>query len=134
MMAKAILCDVYGLYSTRDKVIRYIGQSTKGTAKRHAEHLSHARLKRRKKDVTLRLSQWIRSEWRTGHGVLAITLVHNAEWNTIEREQIALFRQRGAVLINLHDGGAPIPPSDGLLQRMKRMTSLRQRQELGTGV
>lgn len=93
-------CQVYGLFSTENGVIRYIGQTTKSVAHRRKLHLKTAL-----EGGQWPLSKWIRKTLGKGFTLEAVVLVQNAEWNTTEIKMIAAYKANGANLLNATDGG-----------------------------
>jgi hypothetical protein len=93
-----ILFEIYALCDPRDGAIRYVGKAN-NSKKRLASHLRDAR--RRNSPVHV----WLRK--LTGLGlspelrILALTF----DWQTTERELIAVLRARGEALLNVAEGG-----------------------------
>lgn len=84
---------IYGLYSSADGYVRYVGQTTKPVAARLDQHVRTAR-----KGSSLPLYRWMRSQWRAGHRVRVHIIqrrVRPAELNLFERYWVAQF---GALL------------------------------------
>lgn len=94
---------VYGLASSEDGVIRYIGQTTRSLRVRLAGHMREAR----KTDT--RRARWIRAVLAGGHKVVLRPLVTGARWNETEMALIALYRRRGFDLVNTTIGGQGVP-------------------------
>lgn len=99
MKAKPLV-TVYSLSSSKDGVIRYIGQTTGRLDRRLIHHHYDA-----KKLSTIHKSNWIRSVINAGHEVVISALEENAEWGTAERKWIAHYRSLGVDLVNTTDGG-----------------------------
>lgn len=93
-------CSVYGLASSRDGAIRYVGQTTKSVDRRFAKHLENARL-----GIRSHLYNWIRGEISSGHQVFPKVLCDSAIWGETEMETIASFKMAGIVLVNATAGG-----------------------------
>lgn len=93
-------CEVYGLRSTRDGIIRYIGQTHGGAVARHKVWLSQAR-----QGFPGRVCGWIREELAADHTVEIIVIVSDARWNADQTAQIAAHRAAGAPLLNVRKGG-----------------------------
>lgn len=93
-------CTVYGLRSSQDGRIRYVGQTVMSLEKRLKNHLSHSRKYRHR-----HLSNWINSVIRSGYSVEIIVLRENATWNVSEIEVIAQLRADGSDLVNATCGG-----------------------------
>jgi len=96
-------CVVYGLSSSEDGVIRYIGQTVKAPERRLLAHKSQA--KRRRAAV----HHWICKVFEHGHALCMTILIDNAEWAVSERMEIEKRRSAGERLLNLTDGGDGIP-------------------------
>lgn len=101
-------CKVYGLFSTEDNSVRYIGQTKVSVDSRLLNH------RRRSKDHNTHLYNWMRKVHEEGYEVEAVVLLENAEWNTDEIRIIAEYRSRGVPLVNSTDGGDGVlnPPED----------------------
>jgi hypothetical protein len=94
---------VYGLSSTEDGVIRYIGQTTKSSLKKRLfEHLAAAK---RESDSS-RCYRWIRKVLRQGHRIEINLLEDDCPWGTAEQRWIAQYRrEHPGVLTNISEGG-----------------------------
>ena len=101
-MAEASIrtCTVYGLASSEDGQIRYIGQTTGPLRRRLLRHISHAK---RPSSKTYR-DCWIRKVLRAAD-LIAVVLLDSAVWNDTERRLIAEYRRNGARLVNATEGG-----------------------------
>jgi hypothetical protein len=99
---------VYGLCSSEDKKIRYVGQTTRTLADRLDSHI-HPNAYGKKR----RVWKWINGVINKGFKVEMITLQSNAIWNTSEMQWIAWFKADGIDLVNGTSGG------DGVLGRKK---------------
>lgn len=97
----AVRTTVYGLRRADDKVIRYVGQTTRTAQKRLNHHLSTAR----KPDLKYHKVCWIRKALNEGVEIEVVTLVENAVWDKTEREVIAKLKADGVELTNSNDGG-----------------------------
>lgn len=91
---------IYGLASSLDGEIRYVGQTTKPISERLKEHRAHA-----KKYPHRHLSCWVNSVKSSGHEIIVVMLTSDAVWNETERSLIAELRNAGARLVNGTDGG-----------------------------
>lgn len=91
---------VYGLYSPKDGLIRYIGQTTKRVPVRLRQHLQTAR-----EGGCWPVAKWLRKLIREGHEVKIVALAENAEWNVTEIQTIARYRAEGFPLLNVTAGG-----------------------------
>lgn len=98
-------CTVYGLASTKDNEIRYIGQTIRSTNSRLSDHLREAR--GRSKSA---LCEWIRSVWKSGQGIKLFVLHRGGEWNKSESEYFDLYTSLGADLVNTFPAGLTRPP------------------------
>jgi hypothetical protein len=97
-MAKPAI--VYGLTSTEDGQIRYIGQTIKPLNKRLRSHIDGA-----KRGGTWPVAKWIRKVIRQVFTVQIVPLVETAIWNDTEIETIAVYLAQGAKLLNATNGG-----------------------------
>lgn len=90
---------IYGLSSTRDQVIRYIGQTSTGLPEtRLAAH------RQRAKSGKAPLACWMRKEQAAGFDVRLTVLFWHGDAATSEKEYIALYRALGAPLLNVAVG------------------------------
>ncbi len=93
---------VYGLWSTRDRVIRYIGQTTSGLPEARLAAHRHAA----KRGARSPVARWIAAEIADGHAVEMRLLCRHGAAATSEREYIALYRAMGAPLLNVRSGSS----------------------------
>ena len=93
-------CVVYGLRSSRDGKIRYVGQSTVSPERRLRKHLKNAG-----DGIKTHLYNWMRGERLAGHEVQMFVIESEAVWGDTERRLIAWYRKHGAQLTNATDGG-----------------------------
>ena len=100
---------VYGLYSTRDKKIRYIGQTLNSAAGRLYQHINSA-----KSGSSSPVGEWIRREIAAGFSVRAQELILAARVDAGEVALIAALRDQGAEILNVRAGGG------GCLQRLAK--------------
>lgn len=120
-MTKPLSCTVYGLASTADGKIRYVGQTTKILRYRLSDHFTSARLGR----VDHR-SCWIRQQWKAGNKIFAFVIESHVPWNDAERRLIAWYRKHGAALTNLTSGGeGSADPSDENRERQRQRSKAR---------
>lgn len=91
-------CVIYGLYSSRNDELRYIGQTTNIKA-RLSEHICHA--KNKKTPVNC----WMRRELNDGFKIYHRVIIENAVFNFTEIEVISEHRSKGARLLNVAAGG-----------------------------
>lgn len=93
---------VYGLSSSKDNVIRYIGQT---------KVLSHIRLKAHVREAFGNLKKdthkcrWIRNVIEEGYQVLITTLKEDAIYNEDEKLFIKIYKEIGIKLVNATEGG-----------------------------
>lgn len=92
-------CTIYGLSSSRDGELRYVGQTVQKPATRLRVHLESA--KRNKTHI----ANWIKREVAGGYAILMEILEENASWNTAEIEWISKHKALGTRLLNHTDGG-----------------------------
>jgi hypothetical protein len=92
---------IYGLTDPRDGQVRYIGKSASGL-RRPRRHVQQAEAERTYK------ANWIRGLLAQGQqpGIVVLAeATHKKELGELERQAITAYRQRGAPLTNLTDGG-----------------------------
>jgi len=112
-------CVVYGLFSSENGEIRYIGQTKLSLRRRLETHKSNA-----KRGGKRRSAFWIRSVLNRGFELHIVVLHDYAEWNVTEKAMIKQWRENGARLVNMTDGGEGIYiPSDET--RQKRAASVK---------
>lgn len=90
---------IYGLYSSRNGELRYVGQTTQGLKTRLIQHRNYAKTKRTP------VHNWIARELSAGFQIEIKSLCDEAIFNVTELEFIAKHRAAGARLLNLTDGG-----------------------------
>lgn len=98
---------VYGLYSTRDGRIRYVGQTTGLPEWRFSGHKAAAR-----KGARGAVNEWMRAEVADGHEVKMRILDEAGTLNETEREYIAILRAAGFELLNVNVGGGGAKAGD----------------------
>lgn len=91
---------VYSLSSSKDGVIRYIGQTTGRLDKRLIHHHYDS-----KRLSTIHKSNWIRSVVDSCYEVVISPIETNAEWGAAEIKWIKFYRDKGVDLVNTTDGG-----------------------------
>jgi hypothetical protein len=91
---------VYGLSSTEDGVIRYIGQTIQKPYKRL---INHRNLRARYAHTSL--SKWVSASHAGGHRIIMSILDHDAVWSDTERDTIAAYTADGFDLVNSTEGG-----------------------------
>lgn len=141
-------CSIYGLYSTEDGEIRYIGQTRISLETRLAQHLGDAGRKNERK-LKSHCYRWIRKTLRNGHRIGIQLLEADAEYEVAERQWIAIFRQRfPGRLTNISDGGEGYtgqrslawriakrrPRSEETKAKMRKPKSLQMRQRLSASL
>jgi hypothetical protein len=89
-------CSVYGLASSRDRIVHYLGQTRDGVATAVRQHLADARGKRAEFDC----SDWLRAERLAGHRILAVMICAEAVWGKTLDAEISRRRKAGDVLYN----------------------------------
>lgn len=92
---------VYGLASSEDGVIRYIGQTSRSLATRLQWHLTWT-LRERDKS---RRTAWIKSILRRGFGLNIVVIEADAVKDESEMRWIARYREVGHDLVNGSAGG-----------------------------
>lgn len=97
---KFTTCTVYGLASSRDGELRYVGQTSQPLKVRLYSHIGKA-----KSGLKGYLSSWILSVLSAGFKVEIFSIRPDAERNAEEIRLIALYRNVGARLVNMTDGG-----------------------------
>jgi hypothetical protein len=91
---------VYGLYSTRNNEVRYIGE----TDNLQARLINHRATARSGKELSVK-AEWIRKEEKAGHQIECIILAKNARPHTDEQRMIDAFHLvLGERLLNTKHG------------------------------
>ena len=108
-------CTVYGLASSEDGKIRYVGQTVCGMVERVRLHHVYAR----KMDDS-RVYRWIRRVIASGHKILSWPIESDAVWDVSEIRLIAFYRKHGADLTNSRSGGSGTP---GVSEETRRKIS-----------
>lgn len=91
---------VYGLKSTRDGRIRYIGQTQENPVRRLSNHKRMAR-----QGAGGKVGEWMRNEMADGFEVRMSIIVEAGTLNETERLVIEKARAEGYDLLNTRDGG-----------------------------
>ncbi|MEP0873607.1 NUMOD3 domain-containing DNA-binding protein [Trichocoleus desertorum AS-A10] len=113
-MAKVRPCTVYGLTSSKDGKIRYIGQTIRPLKVRLQKHILEAQ-----SDGQTPKSRWIRKVLEQGYTINILPLKENATHHEDEIKLIAEYRASGYELLNLVDGGQGcLNPSPELRTKM----------------
>lgn len=125
-----ITVTVYGLASSEDGKLRYIGQTTGKLTRRLIHHHYDA-----KKLGTIHKSNWIRSVITRGFEVLIFPIEENAPWGEAEIRWIAHHRAAGVDLVNTTAGGEGVVGYVRTLeQRQAHGARMRGRQSPRKGV
>lgn len=96
------LCSIYGLSSTENGVVRYIGQTTRPLETRLQLHLAEAT----RPPGTSHCHRWIRKVIRSGFGIQITLIEANCLWDVAEKRWIAEYRKRQpGLMTNISDGG-----------------------------
>lgn len=116
-ITRNICCKVYGLHSTKDGVIRYIGQTMQRELSwRRTQHLAEAL----RPPGTSACHRWIRKVLRTGYDIGIQLLEAECPWNEAEKRWIAIYRARYPDLMtNLSNGGCGYVGKRSLATRLK---------------
>lgn len=104
MSKSAKSVTVYGLLSTEDGIVRYIGQTVSRLETRRISHINNA-TRVGSHSYNLRSARWIRSVLSRGFDLIAFPLATDAVYNETEEQTIAWYRQQGFPLVNCTDGG-----------------------------
>jgi hypothetical protein len=99
-MTKDRPCTVYGLASSADDRIRYIGQTIRPLEVRLQKHILEAQ-----SGGQTPKSRWIRKVLEQGYTINILPLKENATHHEDEIKLIAEYRSQGYELLNLVDGG-----------------------------
>jgi len=94
-------CSVYGLYSSIDSEIRYVGQTILSVEARARQHIALALTKKKHTHRDC----WIRKTIKSGADVRWVVLQSNAEWNKDEIAWIEKLTKSGSLLVNATMGG-----------------------------
>ena len=94
---------IYGLASSEDGVIRYIGQTSRSLPLRLKEHVRKCVHEEGAK------AKWIRSVLAAEHKIVIRPLMKTQQWHEAERRVIALYRKHGFSLMNSTSGGQGVP-------------------------
>lgn len=110
------VCSVYGLYSTENREIRYIGQTTQPLRGRLVQHLAEAA----RPPGTSRCHRWIRSVLRSGFKIGIELIEAGCPWDEAEKRWIALYHAKNpGRMTNLAAGGAGYVGKRSMETRMK---------------
>jgi hypothetical protein len=117
-----LLCSIYGLCSTKNGVIRYIGQTKQPLQSRLTQHLAEAARSR----GNSRCHRWIRKELSAGHSIEIRLIEDGCAWDEAEKRWIEIYRQKHpGIMTNLSSGGCGYagPRSDETRLRMSKPKS-----------
>lgn len=120
------LCTVYGLRSTCDHKIRYVGQTVGKIGARLSGHLHFAK----RRPVTP-IAKWIVREVERGYRIEIFAIETDAVLHAAEIRLIAHFRKFGARLLNLTAGGEGTVDWHG--NKGSKRPDLAERNRLGVG-
>jgi hypothetical protein len=109
---EAAMGEIYGLYSTRDGRVRYVGQ-TEYTARKRLDLIITKTLDREPSA----LYEWLREEWRTGHEVLAYVLQDDLIPADLEMFE-AYWIEQFSNLLNVKPPADPARPISPVGQRI----------------
>lgn len=112
----ALHCSVYGLFSTEDMVVRYIGQTMQSLPNRRVQHLAEAA----RPPGTSRCHRWIRKVLRSGFEIGIDLIEEECQWDDGEKYWIAFYRDRyPGQLTNLSAGGCGYVGKRSMATRLK---------------
>jgi hypothetical protein len=94
------MVTVYGLASTRDRKIRYVGQTNREVQRRFYRHTDDARSGKQ-----TYCCRWIRKELAGGFKVYPFVIERDVVYNDAEIRWIAFYKRAGAELVNHTMGG-----------------------------
>lgn len=101
-IGRATLTAIYALEEHPSGAVRYVGKTVRYLHERHKQHIIESRRRR------LPVNNWIRGQVQRGE-TLAIRLLEyvppGADWADRERHWIKHYREAGARLLNMTDGG-----------------------------
>jgi hypothetical protein len=94
-------CIIYGLVSSENGLIRYVGQTTVNIERRVRQHIKNSlRVK-----ATTHKDAWIKKVIRDGFSIEYTILQENAIWNIDEVKWISKLKSDGFCLVNSTSGG-----------------------------
>lgn len=91
---------VYTLHSTRDGLVRYVGQTVGDMRARLRQHRSYAKLRKQ-----TAVHKWIARELAEGFEIEITAIAEDAQLHVTEIAMIAKYRVDGHGLLNHTDGG-----------------------------
>lgn len=94
-----IKCTVYGLYSTEDGIIRYVGQTIQSLNRRLHQHLADS------KRVDYRSYRWIRKVLRSGYEIKIAAIEEDCVLGEAEKAWICYYKRITPNLTNVCEGG-----------------------------
>jgi len=123
-------CTIYGLCSSQDGVIRYIGQTTALVERRIREHVTAARNLANDAPV----QRWIRKQLASDLEIEIVTLESNAELDVAEIRWIELLKSIDCRCLNINPGGDAgargIKRSEVTKQKMRKPRSEETKQRM----
>lgn len=98
-----MLHRIYGLYSTKDGIIRYVGETTQSLQDRLSCHKCEGLTRK----IKNHRCNWIRSVYKNGYEIKIVLLDTATEetWEDAEKHWISEYRERIGNLTNELDGG-----------------------------
>lgn len=93
------ITTVYGLFSSRNNVIRYVGQTDKMVWERFSGHLQDAA-----SDFPSEKARWMRDELKAGFLIHTVTMLEDCSRNIDERRMLDVYELSGHYLTNSHPG------------------------------
>lgn len=118
-------CIVYGLVSSRDDALRYVGQTTQTPERRLSQHRYYAKRKQ------TAVHKWFARETADGFVVSLRVICADAVMHATEIEVIAQRRAAGDRLLNHTDGGEGTIGWRGNLGKKRPDLSERNRRNAG---
>lgn len=118
-------CVVYGLFSSRDNELRYIGQTTLSIKQRFSQHKSYSKKKK------TAVHKWFSREVNEGYDIEMRVLIDDAIMHESEKSMIASHKLAGARLLNHTDGGEGTLGWKGNLGRKRPDLSKRNKENRG---
>lgn len=110
---------IYGLASSENGQIRYIGQTTKTAKKRFGDHKRNV-----KRNPHTPVAKWIRSISNKGFHPVLVILKDDAILDDDEVEFIRVFKEYGHSLLNISRGGKYNNVSDETRKKLSEKTKL----------
>jgi len=117
---------VYGLFTSADEQVRYVGQTVSPLQTRLRHHLGLAR-----RGKISALFSWIRKHERIGETIEIKPLVRDAVQHETEIQVIAFFKDAGANLVNSTIGGEGIVGLPRTPEHQKKIADAQRGQKRG---